>query len=120
VLRLDRTNIHTLVPADLPTLPDVAVIDASFASLQRILPHVTGLIRPCGRLLALVKPQFEVARHAVGKGGIVHEPKRYQEVISALITTAHRLGLHVIGIMESPLRGARGNREFFLYCRKNG
>jgi 23S rRNA (cytidine1920-2'-O)/16S rRNA (cytidine1409-2'-O)-methyltransferase len=118
VVSLDRTNITTLNPEDLRPQPDLAVIDVSFTSLKKILPHVTELLTPDGEILSLVKPQFEVKKGSVEKGGIVRDMKQYQKVIHDLVLAARRLSLHVIGIMESPIQGQKGNREFFMYMKK--
>jgi 23S rRNA (cytidine1920-2'-O)/16S rRNA (cytidine1409-2'-O)-methyltransferase len=97
----------------------MAVVDASFISLATILPHVAGLLKAKGEILCLVKPQFEAPREAVDKGGIVTDETQYQEVIQAVVQAAHSLSLRVIGIMESPITGRKGNREFFIYLRKD-
>ncbi len=115
VIRLDRTHVRNLTPEQLQPRPDLAVIDASFISLKNILRHVAGLIRPGGSILALVKPQFEVHRKQIAAGGIVRDAELYRDVIAGLIETAHSLPMLVSGIMESPLQGRKGNREFFLY-----
>ncbi len=115
----ERTNIRTLSPQDLQPLPSLAVIDASFISLGKILPHVMDLLTPDGEILSLVKPQFEVEKEAVGNGGIVKDKTQYQKVIQDLVGTARDLNLHISGIMESPIRGQKGNREFFIYMQKN-
>ena len=118
VVGLDRTNITTLNPEDLRPPPDLAVIDVSFTSLKKILPHITALLTPDGETLSLVKPQFEVKKGSVGKGGIVRDIKQYQKVIQELVIAARRLSLKVTGIMESPIQGQKGNREFFMYMKK--
>jgi len=118
LVSLDRTNITTLNPEDLRPQPDLAVIDVSFTSLKKILPHVTALLTPDGEILSLVKPQFEVKKGSVEKGGIVRDIKQYQKVIHDLVIAARRLSLKVIGIMESPIQGQKGNREFFIYAKK--
>jgi 23S rRNA (cytidine1920-2'-O)/16S rRNA (cytidine1409-2'-O)-methyltransferase len=118
VIVLERTNICALTQAEIPVLADLSVIDVSFTSLKKILPSVIALLKPRGELLSLVKPQFEARKEAVEEGGMVRSAKTYQEVMQALVETAHALSLHVIGIMESPIRGQKGNREFFLYATK--
>ena len=118
VVNFERTNITKLKPKDIRPQPDLAVIDVSFTSLKKILPHVTGLLTPVGETLSLVKPQFEVEKGSVEKGGIVRDIKQYQKVIHDLVTFARTLSLHVIGIMESPIQGQKGNREFFMYMKK--
>ncbi len=118
VTRLDRTHIKSLSPDDLSPLPDLAVIDASFISLSGILASVVALVKQNGELIALVKPQFEAAKNAVERGGIVQNIREYQRIIKAVVLQARALCLHVAGVVESPLRGPKGNREFFLYMRK--
>ena len=118
VIPLERTNICNLTAQDIPAPPDLAVIDVSFTSLQKILPQVTSLLSPDGAILGLIKPQFEAGKEDVETGGIVRSLKTYQEVMQAVVETAHALSLHVAGIMESPIRGQKGNREFFLYAVK--
>lgn len=118
VVRRDRVNIRSLSAEDLLPRPVLAVIDASFTSLQKLLPHVTALIVPDGALLFLVKPQFEVHPRAVEPGGLVQDRKQYQLVIQRMVQTIGALNLRVIGILESPIAGRKGNREFFIYARK--
>lgn len=117
VVVLERTNVRSLKTAMLKPAPDCAVVDASFASLAGILPAVAGLLPAQGFILALVKPQFEVHARHVGRGGIVRDEKRYQEVFRRLIGSVQALDMRVCGIMESPITGQKGNREFFFYLR---
>lgn len=119
VVNLERTNVRDLAPRDIMPAPDLAVIDASFISLNKIMPKVVSLLGPEGEILSLIKPQFEVKKGSVGKGGIVTDIKQYQAVTKGLILAAHGLSLLVAGIMESPIRGQKGNREFFLYTKKS-
>jgi 23S rRNA (cytidine1920-2'-O)/16S rRNA (cytidine1409-2'-O)-methyltransferase len=118
VIVLERANICALTQAEIPAPADLSVIDVSFTSLKKVWPSVIALLKPRGELLSLVKPQFEARKKAVEEGGMVRSVKTYQEVMQALVETAHALSLHVIGIMESPIRGQKGNREFFLYTTK--
>jgi 23S rRNA (cytidine1920-2'-O)/16S rRNA (cytidine1409-2'-O)-methyltransferase len=118
VIPLERTNICNLTAQDIPAPPDLAVIDVSFTSLKKIWPPVIALLKPQGELLSLVKPQFEAGKKDVEAGGIVRSLKKYQEVMQAMVEKAHALSLHVVGIMESPIRGQKGNREFFLCAVK--
>ncbi len=118
VVSLDRTNIRNLSPDNITPLPGLAVIDASFISLKKIVPHVITLLTPKGEILALVKPQFEVKKRMVGKGGIVRDKQQFQSVIKDLVLVSRSLSLFVAGIMESPVPGQKGNREFFMYMRK--
>jgi 23S rRNA (cytidine1920-2'-O)/16S rRNA (cytidine1409-2'-O)-methyltransferase len=117
VVVLERTNIREVTADMLQPAPDCAVIDASFASLKGILPSVMALLPAQGRILALVKPQFEVKPHEIEEGGIVRDEKYYQRVFASLISHVHSLGMQVAGICESPITGQKGNREFFMYLR---
>lgn len=118
VLSLEKTNIRYLEPETLPTLPDMAVIDASFISLDKILPNTLRLVKRSGTIIALIKPQFEVGRGEVGKGGVVREPEKHAAVIESVCSLAESLQLEVIGVTESPITGPKGNREFLVCLRK--
>ena len=97
--------------------PALAVIDVSFISLRLVLPRVVELLAPNGEIVALVKPQFEVGKGKVGKGGVVRDEALQREVVDAVRGCGERLGLRCAGEMESPIRGPKGNREFFLHFR---
>ena len=114
VVSMEKTNIRTLLPEHLDSVPDLAVIDASFISLAKVLPATVALLKPGGRIIALIKPQFEVGKGEVGKGGIVRDPGAHERVIEAIKQTALEMGLSVGGICESPITGADGNREFLI------
>jgi len=120
VLNLEKTNIRHLTPDRLPEIPDMAVIDASFISLAKVLPATVGLIRENGTIVALIKPQFEVGRGEVGKGGVVRDAKKHREVTETVCALAESLGLEVQGVTESPILGPKGNREFLICLRKTG
>jgi 23S rRNA (cytidine1920-2'-O)/16S rRNA (cytidine1409-2'-O)-methyltransferase len=115
---LERTNIRHLAAAALPEVPSLAVIDTSFISLRLVLPKVTELIAMGGYVVALVKPQFEVGRGRVGKGGVVRDPVLQDAAVQAVRSYALEVGLECVGRCESPILGPRGNREFFLALRK--
>jgi 23S rRNA (cytidine1920-2'-O)/16S rRNA (cytidine1409-2'-O)-methyltransferase len=114
VVSMEKTNIRHLLPEQLDTLPDLAVIDASFISLTKVLPATITLVKPGGRIIALIKPQFEVGRGEVGKGGIVRDPAAHEKVVADICRTAEEMGLTVAGLCESPITGADGNREFLI------
>jgi 23S rRNA (cytidine1920-2'-O)/16S rRNA (cytidine1409-2'-O)-methyltransferase len=114
VISMERTNIRHLTPEQLDGVPDLAVIDASFISLAKVLPATVGLIRPGGRIIALIKPQFEVGRGQVGKGGIVRDPAAHGRAVQGVRQVALELGLTVVGLCDSPITGADGNREFLI------
>jgi len=118
VIVLERVNIRHLDRLPIPA--DLGVIDVSFISLRLVLPRVRDLLSPPGEVVALVKPQFEVGKGAVGKGGVVRDPDQHQRVLSELKQFAGESGYSVAGEVESPILGAKGNREFLLYLRRNG
>lgn len=118
VINLERTNIRDLQPQSLPELPTLAVIDASFISLDKVLPATLPLLAPPGEVVALIKPQFEVGRGEVGKGGVVRDADKHQQVQEKIAQLARSLGCEVLGITESPVLGPKGNREFLIGLRK--
>ena len=91
VVNLEKTNVRYLTADKLPESPDMAVIDASFISLDKVLPAVVKLVRDEGLVIALIKPQFEVGRGQVGKGGVVRDPEKHREVTTAVCTLAETL-----------------------------
>ena len=114
VVVIERTNARALTPTMLPEAPDLAVVDVSFISLATVLPVVASVVRPGATILALVKPQFEVGRGRVGKGGVVRDPALRAEAVAGVGAAAERLGLALRGEAESVLPGPKGNREVFL------
>ena len=112
---LDRTNIRSLEPSRLPARPDLATIDVSFISLRLVLPAVGRLLDPPREVVALVKPQFEVGKGQVGKGGVVRDAALHRAVLERLAQTATELSLHVAWVAASPLLGPMGNREFLVH-----
>ena len=120
VVCLERTNIRHLEAAALGAHPDLAVIDASFISLDKVLPPTLALLAPGAELIALIKPQFEVGRGQVGKGGVVRDPAQHAAVVARARRTAEELGCTVLGVTDSPLLGPKGNREFLIHLRKAG
>lgn len=118
VIVLERQNIRHLQA--LPAAADLAVIDVSFISLRLVLPQVRILLAPPGDVIALVKPQFEVGKGEVGKGGVVRDPAQHERVLSELNSYVRNVGYEPIGQIPSPVLGAKGNREFFMYLKPNG
>jgi 23S rRNA (cytidine1920-2'-O)/16S rRNA (cytidine1409-2'-O)-methyltransferase len=112
---MDRTNIRGVRPSDLPYRPELVVIDVSFISLRLILPPVLDVVARPATLIALVKPQFEVGRGQVGKGGIVRDDARREAALHGILEFATGLGLKSYGAIESPITGAAGNREFLAH-----
>jgi 23S rRNA (cytidine1920-2'-O)/16S rRNA (cytidine1409-2'-O)-methyltransferase len=115
VTLLERVNARTLTATLLPETPDLAVVDVSFISLAKVLPAIAAVLRPESAIVALVKPQFEVGRGRVGKGGVVRDPVLRAEAVAAVRASATDLGLEVLGEVESVLPGPAGNREVFLW-----
>jgi len=113
---LERTNARYLTRQQLGQPVDVAAIDVSFISVTLVLPAVISAAAP-SQLVVLVKPQFEVGRSQVGKGGIVRDPALHAAAVEKVKAAALALGAQEIEIIESPLLGAEGNREFLLYAR---
>lgn len=118
VVVLERTNIRHLSPDALPDRPDLATVDVSFISLRLVLPKLAELLAPPGEVVALVKPQFEAGPAEVGKGGIVRDPAVHLRVLQAVAEAAGGSGFGVFGVLPSPIPGADGNREFFLWLRQ--
>ncbi len=115
---MERTNARYLRQDDLGEPVDLVVIDVSFIGLSKILPAAISLLRPGGDILALIKPQFEVGRAAVGKRGVVTDSAARATAIRGVEERAVALGLEVIGHADSVIRGPQGNREHFLWLRK--
>jgi 23S rRNA (cytidine1920-2'-O)/16S rRNA (cytidine1409-2'-O)-methyltransferase len=109
---MDRTNIRLVQPSELPYRPDLVVIDVSFISLKLVLPVAIALAARRADLIALVKPQFEVGKNQVGKGGIVRDTALREAALRDVLAAAERLGLECTEHLESPISGAAGNREF--------
>ncbi len=114
VILIERTNIRRLPPDAVPEPIDLATADVSFISLRLVLPHVTPLLDKGGRILALVKPQFEAGREKVGKGGIVKDDEVRRECVEAVREAGRSLGLRFAGEAPSRLPGTTGNREIFV------
>ncbi len=117
VIRVKK-NARELSLADVSEPVDLVVADVSFISVTKILPGAFTCAKPGADLLILVKPQFELEREDVGKGGIVRDPRLHQRAIDSVRGTADSLGLSVLGVSPSRLQGAEGNQEYFLHARK--
>jgi 23S rRNA (cytidine1920-2'-O)/16S rRNA (cytidine1409-2'-O)-methyltransferase len=105
-------NARHLTPDDCDEKFDLVTIDVSFISATKIFPAVPAILKTDGRVITLIKPQFEVGKGEVGKGGIVRDPAQHQRVIAEVNAAAQSLGLHNRGVIESPITGADGNVEF--------
>ncbi len=114
----EGVNSRYLTPADFNEPFDLAAMDLSFISATKVLPAIVPLLKSSGQVILLIKPQFEVGRGEVGKGGVVRDPKQHSRVIDEVNDAARQLGLTVKGVIESPIRGADGNVEFLVLYEK--
>ena len=117
---LERVNARALEPGMLPFAPDLIVIDVSFISLAKVLPAVLGCAAERFDCLAMVKPQFELGRGRVGKGGVVRDPSLRREAVADVAAAARALGASVVGYAPSGLPGPAGNRETFVWLGESG
>jgi len=117
VVNLERTNIRHLGAERLDETPDLAVIDASFISLEKVLPATAALVKPGSDIVALIKPQFEVGKGRVGKGGVVRDPAHHDLVVDKIKRLAEQVGCQVVALCDSPILGPKGNREFLIHLR---
>jgi 23S rRNA (cytidine1920-2'-O)/16S rRNA (cytidine1409-2'-O)-methyltransferase len=120
VTKLERVNIRHLPKEAIPEPIDLATLDLSFISLTLVLPKILEFLAPGGAILAMVKPQFEVGKGQVGKGGVVRAPELQQAAIQRVAAAAAALGLTVSPAFPSPLKGPKGNQEYFLYLIRQG
>jgi 23S rRNA (cytidine1920-2'-O)/16S rRNA (cytidine1409-2'-O)-methyltransferase len=117
VVVFEKTNIRYLDRSALPGSAELATIDASFISLKLILPRVKDLLAARHEVIALIKPQFEVGKGKVGKGGVVRSAEEHARVIGEIQESAAAIGYEIAGVTESPLLGPKGNKEFLIYLR---
>lgn len=117
---MERTNIRYVTPDALRETPSLAVIDVSFISLRIVLPVVAKLLTEHGRVVCLIKPQFEAGKGRVGKKGVVREPEVHLDVLYAFIENAKQAGFQVQNLTFSPIKGPEGNIEFLAYLTKMG
>ena len=117
VVVIDRTNIRYL--AQLPESPSIATIDVSFISLDLVLPAVRRLLLLDGQVICLIKPQFEVGRHLVGKGGVVRSVEARATAVGRVLTNALADGWSLGGLIESPIVGPAGNHEFLAWLHRD-
>ncbi len=112
---LEKTNIRYLTPERLGEKADGAVIDVSFISLKLVIPPVSNLLKERAMIIALIKPQFEVGKKEVGKGGVVRDPRLHEKVIKEITNFSRTLGWKEKDLIPSPILGPKGNKEFLLY-----
>jgi 23S rRNA (cytidine1920-2'-O)/16S rRNA (cytidine1409-2'-O)-methyltransferase len=117
VVVLEGVNARSLDSGQFPIPFDLATIDVSFISLTKILPAVRPCLTDTADCIALIKPQFEVGRGEVGRGGIVTDPAKHQRVLNQIKDAATAIGFRPVGVIESPILGAEGNREFLMHLK---
>lgn len=117
VVLLEKTNIRYLQRERIPDEIDIATIDVSFISLLKVIPKVMEFLKRDAEVIALIKPQFEVGKREVGKGGIVREEEKRLMVVEKIKNGLESLGLKTVGIMQSPIPGQKGNIEYLIYLR---
>ncbi|MGH2857327.1 MAG: SAM-dependent methyltransferase, partial [Solirubrobacteraceae bacterium] len=116
----ERCNARSLDASQLPYAPELVVIDVSFISVAKVLPAVLACVAAGFDCLALVKPQFEVGRERVGKGGVVRDPALRRAALISVGESARELGAAVLGYASSGLPGPKGNRESFIWLAEQG
>lgn len=117
VIVMERTNIRSLTPDQMPERPNFFTIDCSFISLRLVLPPLKGLLAENAQGVALIKPQFEAGKELVGKGGVVRDEEVHRRVVEEVTAGARELGFETAGVIPSPLLGPAGNREFLAHLR---
>ena len=118
VVVIERTNVRHMPEDAIPESVDLITIDVSFISLKIVVPAVIRFLKRNASILALIKPQFEVGKGQVGKGGVVREPQIHQKVITELSDFFHTIQLSPQSVFASPLLGPKGNREFFIFLKR--
>lgn len=114
VVNMEKVNARYMKQEDIPEPVGIIVIDVSFISLTKIIPSAIQFLNPGGILVALIKPQFEVGKGEVGKGGIVRDENKHEEVVNKITKFIEELNFDVIGVIPSPIFGAQGNKEFLI------
>lgn len=117
VILLERQNIRYLKKEAISDILNLVTVDVSFISLKKVIPSIKSLIKEDGEVIALIKPQFEVGRGEVEKGGVVRNTQKHHKVIQEITHFCGNLGFRVMGVTESPILGPKGNREFLMYLR---
>ena len=117
VVVIERKNVRELAPDDLPWAPEGVVADLSFISLGVVLPALRRVATETADHVLMVKPQFEVGKDRVGKGGVVRDPELWRTAIAGVVAAGERLGLGLVAAVPSEVPGPAGNREFFIHLR---
>lgn len=116
VVVMERTNLREV--RDLGEKVDLATLDLSFISVLKVMEAITSVMKDDGQLIVLIKPQFEARREDVGRGGIIKDPAVHQRVIEQVTKGVQATGFSCVGVIESPIEGATGNKEFLAYFRR--
>jgi 23S rRNA (cytidine1920-2'-O)/16S rRNA (cytidine1409-2'-O)-methyltransferase len=119
VVLLEKTNIRYLDRDLVPNKIDIATIDVSFISLLKVIPKVLEFLKQHGEIVALIKPQFEVGRKDVGKGGVVRDESKQIDVVERIKSASEKMGLEIKGVTASPIKGPKGNVEYLMYVIKS-
>ncbi len=117
VVNMERTNLRYITQEQIPEVLDLAVMDVSFISIRMVLPSVKNLLKDGADIICLIKPQFEAGRDEVGKKGVVRDEKIHERVISGIIDFAPEIGLTVMGLDFSPIKGPEGNIEYICHMK---
>jgi len=120
VILFERTNIRHLEKEKIHDVIDIATVDVSFISLIKVIPKVMEFLKEKGEIIALIKPQFEVGKGEVDKGGIIRDDKKRLKTVEYVKEKLETIGLETIGIIQSPIAGQKGNIEYLIYCKKRG
>jgi 23S rRNA (cytidine1920-2'-O)/16S rRNA (cytidine1409-2'-O)-methyltransferase len=118
VVLFEKTNVRNLEREKIGDDIDIATVDVSFISLKTVIPCIMEFLKPRGEVVALIKPQFEVGKADVGKGGVVRDDNKRLEAVSSVEERMKSLGLAVVGLMECPVKGPKGNIEHLIYLRR--
>ena len=118
VVLLERTNLRNLQTVG--ELVDLITLDLSFISVLKVMPAVINLLKPSGQLIVLIKPQFEASKYEVGAGGVVRDEKVRHVIVDTVVDGIKEYGFEFLGVVESPILGAKGNQEFLAYFKRKG
>jgi 23S rRNA (cytidine1920-2'-O)/16S rRNA (cytidine1409-2'-O)-methyltransferase len=116
---IERTNIRYIARSAIPEPVDLVVVDVSFISLTKVLPPIIQFLRSQARIIALIKPQFEVGKGQVGRGGVVRDETQRTEAAQRVVRFAMEMGLRPVGTMASPIKGKKGNQEILAIFEYN-
>lgn len=120
VISLEQTHIKDLATSDLNNEKvDFIVIDVSFISLTKVIPYFKKFLKPDGKIIMLIKPQFEVGREKIGKNGVVENEEYHDEAIKKIISFSKECGYNLVGVEDSPIKGTKGNKEFLMYLQNS-